>query len=73
MKRPLDSTSSPTTNNQKNNSSPPKKSQRMGSDLVCPKADKTEDTTIIMNDQVEKMDAVATGEGAFVSSRSGLN
>jgi ubiquitin-activating enzyme E1 len=68
MKRPLDTKEDTTRNKSESaalssSSSPPcKKSQRMGSSVVCPKDTTKEDTTVIMSNQVEQMEAVATAE-----------
>lgn len=55
MKRPLDNEDSSSTAQQ-----PANKTQRMGnSNIICPKSEDKE----TMDNQVEPMEAVATGEG----------
>ena len=55
MKRPLDNEDSSSTDQQ-----PANKTQRMGNNsIICPKSEHKE----TMDDQVEPMEAVATGEG----------
>ena len=64
MKRSLDEESTAAQQQQQHQQQQqrPSKSKRMGSNIVCPKEeDIVEEST--MNDQVEQMDAVATGEG----------
>lgn len=68
MKRPLDTTNTTTKAEPPSSpSSPPTKSQRMGSAITCPKKDNENEERNKMDDQVEKMDAVATGEGTLLS------
>jgi ubiquitin-activating enzyme E1 len=61
-----DSSDTTNKNNNSYSSSPPHKSQRMGSSLVCPKHDNQKTSKMNEdhsdNDQVEQMDAIATGE-----------
>jgi anti-sigma28 factor (negative regulator of flagellin synthesis) len=65
-----DSSDTTNKNNNSYSSSPPHKSQRMGSSLVCPKHDNQKTSKMNEdhsdNDQVEQMDAIATGEGTNV-------
>lgn len=59
MKRPLDIKES-------SEQEPPNKSKRMGASIICPKEDNTYEEETTMNDQVEQMEAVATGEGRSI-------
>ncbi len=62
MKRPL---SEDSTSNHTHTEQPPNKSKRMGSSLICPKKDVVVTLEEMNDQQVEPMEAVATGEGGY--------